>query len=57
MILLAFDRRAGAMKASLSDKTLNIGGSLVCQSLLTALIDLERGLRDGSFVWSEKKIT
>jgi hypothetical protein len=57
LLLLSFDRRAGSWKVTLSDSTLNLGGSCVVHSLLDAFIDVEHLMANNKFPWSEKKIT
>jgi hypothetical protein len=57
LLLTSWDRRAGRWKCSLTDKVLNVSGSCLVSSLCGSLMDLDTELRNGSFQWSERKIT
>jgi len=56
-VFLTWDRRSGGFKVSLTDKVLNLTGSVVVVSLLSALTDVEKELASGRFPWAQKKIT
>jgi len=57
LMLISWDRRGGCWKVSLSDKVLNLGGSVGSGQLLRCLLVAEADLRSGSFRWSERKVT
>lgn len=56
-LFITWSRRSGGFQVSLTDKVLNLTGSLVVVSLLSALTDVEKELASGRFTWSQKKIT
>jgi hypothetical protein len=56
LLMVSWDRRAGAWKLSLSDKVLNVSGSCLVVDLLTALVEGERGITEGRWNWAQKKI-
>lgn len=55
MLLLSWDRRAGSWKVSLTDKVLNVGGSILVPTLWGALEDVEKHMTGGRITFSERK--
>lgn len=56
LLMVSWDRRAGAWKLSLSDKVLNVSGSCLVMDLLDLVVQGERAIAEARWVWSQKKI-
>jgi len=57
LLMISWDRRIGAWKASISDKVLNLTGSGQIASLATTIVDVEKHLREQTFIWGQRKVT
>jgi hypothetical protein len=55
--MLSWDRRAGGWKVSISDKVLNLAGSMPVSCLALALAEVNRALANRSYPFSERKVT
>jgi hypothetical protein len=56
LLLVSWDRRAGAWKVSISDKVLNVAGSCLVPSLLDLVGMTNALIVAGKISWSQKKI-
>jgi hypothetical protein len=56
LLMVSWDRRAGAWKLSISDKVLNVSGSCLVPNLLDLVVQGERGITEGRWTWAQKKI-
>jgi hypothetical protein len=57
LLMISWDRRAGGWKISISDKVLNLAGSMPVTCLANALCEANRALANRSYPFSERKVT
>lgn len=56
LAMISWDRMSGMWKFALGDKILDFSGAVAVSSLLTALLEAEAALRNGTFPFKRKKL-